>query len=93
MLMKEIDTTTTFIGIDVSKKTIHIYNEKSKMIDEIVNDESVIVEYFKAIQEEVTVFFEPTGTYSKSVEKALNQTKTSYNLINPKDAHDFMKAM
>ncbi|WP_341755260.1 hypothetical protein [Candidatus Tisiphia endosymbiont of Ptychoptera albimana] len=80
---------TTYIGVDVSKKTLNIYLPATNKAFEVTNDQhgfttmlSTINKYYPALSELIVVF-EPTGGYEHNLREFLkiNCLLLQYTLI------------
>lgn len=76
-----------FIGIDISKQTLDIYDENSSKHNKIKNTEKEIKKYFKSVSQTTLIVYEPTWVYGKKVEKVLNDLNKSHYQIHANDAH------
>jgi len=61
-----------FIGIDVSKKNLHIYQLEIKEICIIENNYDELCKFLKKFDTTSLIIYEPTGVYSKTLEKVCN---------------------
>lgn len=81
------------IGIDVSKKKIHIFNKETESYDVINNDVQTISTFFTDIDPDILILYEATGIYSKALEKALNDLGRNHFHIHASDLHGLVNVM
>ena len=84
---------TKFIWIDISKKTLDIYNENSSTHTKIKNNVKEIKKYFNKVPKELIIIYEPTWVYGKKLEKALNDLEMNHYQIHANDAHSLWKTL
>lgn len=82
-----------YIGIDVSKKLIHVYNKGKQEYTKLDNNVLTISEFFKSENPETLILYEATGIYSKALEKALNDLRKKHFHIHASDLHGLIHAM
>lgn len=88
-----MNTNNTFIWIDVSKKSLHIYDQKIKQYFKINNTEKNISDFFANYSTDYYIIYEPTGTYSKTLEKVLNNLNLKHLLVHPNDMHHLINSL
>jgi len=88
------------IGLDVSKSTIVVYIPKNDQILEIPNSieglerlYAKLKKLYKKELNEVVFVFEPTGSYSKLLEKFCHQKQIKAFIIHPKQSSHYAKAL
>lgn len=84
---------TNFIGIDVSKASIHIYQLEIKRHQSIKNDYQTLVEFFREIDKSSMCIYEPTWVYSKNLEKVLNDLGMKHFQVHPNDMYNLGKTL
>ena len=85
---------TIFIWVDVSSKTLDIYNNQNKNCIQIQNNYKSICSYFKfilSINSKVTIFSEATWVYSSSLCKTSQDLWIIHYEINPRTIHQLGK--
>jgi transposase len=82
-----------FVGCDISKDKIDIYDDKSRKSSVILNSKKEIVKHLTAYHGLETFFiFEATGIYGRSLHHALSEAGMAYNCVNPLWAKRFSEA-
>ncbi|WP_341753859.1 hypothetical protein [Candidatus Tisiphia endosymbiont of Dioctria rufipes] len=78
---------TTYIGVDVSKKTLSIYIPATNKAFEVTNDQqgfttmlSTINKHYTALSE-LNVVFEPTGGYEHNLREFLKINKLPFATV------------
>jgi transposase len=88
---------TTFIGIDVSKKTLDVAARGAELkLRRVDNDESghaALVEALRAIGDITLVVLEATGGYEMPIVAALAGEKIAVAVVNPRQVRDFAKGV
>jgi transposase len=82
-----------YIGIDISKATLDVYNGKNSYKFE--NDENGfndIVSLAEDIKNTILIF-EPTGIYSYSLSKFCSKKKIQVVMVGPKESRDFARSL
>jgi transposase len=83
-----------FIGIDVSKETLDIYNDTDSHVMQVRNQETAIddlVAYLHNVAPQQIVL-EATGGYERLVYRTLKRAKLPVVRVNPRQVRDFAKA-
>jgi transposase len=88
------------IGIDVSKSTLHVHIPNNALDLEIENNHQAIKSlyaklkkiYKKEIADLIWVY-EPTGSYSQTLTEFCADKKIKVFMINPKQSHNYAKAV
>jgi len=88
------------IGLDISKKLIAVHIPINKTDIEIENSikgikglYSKLKKLYKKDFKEIIYIFEPTGNYSYLLTKFCNEESIKCFLVNPKQYHNFSKAL
>ena len=84
---------TNFIGIDVFKLNVHIYQLEIKEYLSIKNDYKVLLKFFKKFNKSSFFVYEPTGVYSKNLEKVFNDLWLQHFQVHPNDMHHLGKSL
>jgi transposase len=82
----------TFIGIDVSKTFLDVFDDGTGQISRIATCDSAITAFVNGILPGTTVVFEATGSYDRKLRKALDLARITYVRVNPSRARDFARA-
>lgn len=83
----------SFVGIDVSKAHLDIFEEATGRTERIANDPAAIAAALaRWPQANTRVIFEATGSYDRSLRSALEAAGSSYVRVNPARARDFARA-
>ncbi|UCM92488.1 MULTISPECIES: IS110 family transposase [unclassified Candidatus Tisiphia] len=89
---------TTYIGVDVSKKTLSIYMLATNKAFEVTNDQhgfttmlSTINKYYPVLSELIVVF-EPTGGYEYNLREFLKINKLPFATVHPNKVRSYAKA-
>ena len=83
----------TFIGIDVSKDFLDVFDETTAAHTRIANEEASIAKLLCGTKgRTVTVIFEATGSYDRKLALALEHAGITYVRVNPARARDFARA-
>ena len=88
------------IGFDISKSTINIYIPKGSLNLEIENSNEAIKSFYSKLKkiykkeiEKLIFIYEPTGSYSSLLTKFCAKMNIEVFMINPKQSHNFAKAI
>jgi transposase len=85
--------TQRFIGIDVCKAHLDVYDDGTGKAERIANTPQAIVAMLPAwSQAGVRVIFEATGSYDRALRTALAAANLAYVRVNPARARDFARA-
>lgn len=84
---------TNYVGIDVSKKTLHIYDEQKWANFKIENTILEITKFFHSYDKTTLILYEPTGVYGKNLEFCLNDLKLLHLQVHPNDSHYLIKSL
>ena len=85
-----------YIGIDVSKKALSVYDGKSNL--EFANQKGLrpfyryLKKHFKSF-ENIGLIFEATGIYSDHLREFCAQHQVKAYILNPKQSHNFAKSL
>lgn len=82
-----------YIGIDVSKHHLDIFDEGVGRPERIANTPQAITELVARWRCDALVVFEATGIYDLELREALRQAGIRFARINPARARDFARAM
>jgi transposase len=89
---------TTYIGVDVSKKTLNIYLPATNKAFEVTNDQqgfttmlSTINKHYQLLSELIVVF-EPTGGYEYHLREFLKINKLPFATVHPNKVRSYAKA-
>lgn len=95
--MKTASPSSTFnwIGIDVSKDSLSVYNLSSQCYREYRNDLAGIATLCEDLssQADVAIVCEATGGYESEMALSLHQQGFRVSVVNPRPVRDFAKAM
>jgi transposase len=84
-----------YIGIDVSKKVLSVFNSKKDL--EFINQEGLksFKKYLKKKYplSEIVIIFEPTGIYSLYLKEFCAENSIKAYMVNPKQSHNFTRAL
>lgn len=82
-----------FIGIDISKMYLDVFDERSGSTQRIANTPAAIAGMLARWQgDDSRVIFEATGSYDRSLRRALENASLAYVRVNPARARDFARA-
>ena len=89
-----METTSAFVGIDVSKAQLDIAVYPSSECDSVSNDAAGIKELVKRLTglQPALIVMEATGGWERSVLRALASAELAVVAINPRQVRDFAKA-
>ena len=89
---------TSYIGIDVGKKSLHIYLPIADKSIEITNNQqglakllSCCVEYYQHLSD-IIIAFEPTGGYERELREFLKLNKVNFVTVHPNKVRSYAKA-
>jgi transposase len=89
---------TSYIGIDVGKKSLHIYLPIADKSIEITNNQqglakllSCCVEYYQHLSD-IIIAFEPTGGYERELKEFLKLNKVNFVTVHPNKVRSYAKA-
>ena len=82
----------TFIGIDISKAFLDIFDDGTGQLARLANADDAIAAFLAAIAPGATIVFEATGSYDRKLRLALDNAGIKYVRVNPNRARDFAKA-
>jgi transposase len=84
-----------YIGIDVSKKDLAVFDGKKDL--KFINQEGLtsFKKYLKKKYhlQEVAIIFEPTGVYSLYLKEFCAENSIKAYIVNPKQSHNFTRAL
>ncbi len=81
-----------FIGIDISKTHLDVYDEATGKSQRVANSAAAIESLLADWPRGVRVIFEATGSYDRSLRAALEAAGLAYVRVNPARARDFARA-
>jgi len=81
-----------YVGIDVSKHHLDIFDEAVGVSERIVNATQAITQLVARWRCDALVVFEATGVYDLELREALRQAGIRFARINPSRARDFARA-
>ncbi|MBR1180184.1 transposase [Bradyrhizobium sp. KB893862 SZCCT0404] len=81
-----------YVGIDVSKKYLDIFDEGVGVPERIANAPQAITQIVARWRCDARVVFEATGTYDLELREALQRSDICFARINPARARDFARA-
>jgi transposase len=81
-----------YVGIDVSKQYLDIFDESLGVPERIANATQAITQIVARWRCETLVVFEATGVYDLELREALRQAGIRFARINPARARDFARA-
>ena len=81
-----------YVGIDVSKKHLDIFDEADGVPRRIANAAQAITQQVARWRCDALIVFEATGTYDLALREALDQAGVRFARINPARARDFARA-
>jgi transposase len=81
-----------FIGIDISKTHLDIYDEATAKSQHVANSAAAIAALLAGWPRSVRVIFEATGSYDRILRAALDAANIAYVRVNPARARDFARA-
>jgi transposase len=84
-----------YIGIDVSKKDLSVFDGKKDLI--FINQEG-LTSFKKYLKKKVNfsdlvLIFEPTGVYSPDLKEFCAENNIKAYMVNPKQSHNFARAL
>ena len=89
---------TTYIGVDVGKKSMHIYLPVLDKSFEVNNDQdgftkllNYMTKHYKCLTN-VIVVFEPTGGYERNLREFLKLSKVNFTAVHPNKVRSYAKA-
>ena len=83
----------SFIGIDISKAFLDVFDETTSAHSRIANDGDAIAKLVHGVTgRAVTIIFEATGSYDRTLALALEHACIAYVRVNPARARDFARA-
>lgn len=82
-----------FIWVDVSKNILHIYDQFFKTYFKVKNNEHDIYEFFSGYNTDYYIIYEPTGSYSMTLEKVLNNLELNHLLVHPNDMYHLINSL
>ncbi len=90
---------TIYIGIDVGKKSLHIYLPISDKSFELTNNKNgytkilnYLNKYYAQSLSEIIIVFEPTGGYEKNLREFLKSHKVNFTTVHPNKVRSYAKA-
>ncbi len=86
---------STFIGIDVAKNKIDIFEQKLQTFKTVSNNKHEISVWIKTLAEtdQTIVIMEATGGYESLLVELLHQHNVSLAVVNPRQVRDFAKGL
>jgi transposase len=84
----------SYIGVDVSKNTLDLFNEKTMRKEQFYNNSAghdALVKYLQ-LQTNIMLICEATGDYHLELLKVIQGAKILIAVINPRQVRDFAKA-
>ena len=81
-----------YVGIDVSKQYLDIFDESVGVPERIANATQAITQIVARWRCDARVVFEATGVYDRELREALSQAGIRFARINPARARDFARA-
>lgn len=81
-----------FIGIDISKTLLDVYDEATARPQRIANRAAAIAALLAGWPRGVRVIFEATGSYDRVLRSALDAAGIAYVRVNPARARDYARA-
>src|SRR5246127_766450 len=81
-----------YVGIDVSKHHLDVFDEAVGTSERIANAPHAITELVARWRCDAFVVFEATGVYDRELREALRQSGIRFARINPARARDFARA-
>ena len=82
-----------YIGIDISKATLDVYNgKKSYKFENNENGFNQIVSLSEEIKNTILIF-EPTGIYSYALSEFCSKRKIQVVIVGPKESRDFARSL
>ncbi|MGD4317507.1 transposase, partial [Xanthomonas citri pv. citri] len=81
-----------YVGIDVSKRYLDIFDESLGVAERIANATQAITQIVSRWRCDVLVVFEATGVYDLELREALSKAGIRFARINPARARDFARA-
>ena len=85
-----------YIGIDVSKKALSVYDGESNLSFENQKDLKPFYRYLKKLErnlENLVLIFEATGIYSSNLKEFCAKHQIKVYILNPKQSHNFAKSL
>ena len=89
---------TSYIGVDVGKRSIHIYLPIVDKSLEINNNQQGFAKFFSYLTKNykslanVIVLFEPTGGYERNLKEFLKSSKINFTIVHPNKVRSYAKA-
>lgn len=95
MKQSPLESKYTWIGIDVSKDKLDVYNRETKDLSEFSNDEEGIEALMGALSShpQLAIICEATGGYEATMALELHRQGLRVSVVNPRPVRDFAKAM
>ena len=86
---------STFIGIDVAKNKVDIFEQKSQTFKTVGNNKQEINNWIKTLTEteQTIVIMEATGGYESLLVDLLHQHNIALTVVNPRQVRDFAKGV
>ena len=86
---------STFIGIDVAKNKLDIFEQKSQTLTVVGNNKHEISAWIKTLAEtaQTIVIMEATGGYESLLVELLHQRNVFLAVVNPRQVRDFAKGV
>lgn len=86
---------SAFIGIDVAKNKIDIFEQKSQTVKTVGNNKQEINTWIKTLTEteQAIVIMEATGGYESRLVELLHQHNIALAVVNPRQVRDFAKGV
>lgn len=86
---------SAFIGIDVAKNKIDIFDQKSQTVETVGNNKQEINKWIKRLAdtEHTIVIMEATGGYESLLVALLHQYNIALAVVNPRQVRDFAKGV
>jgi transposase len=82
-----------FVGCDISKDFIDIYDDETRKISKIANNPQDLAIFVANYSDKSVQFImEATGIYDNSLRHALDEARIAYSRVNPMRAHKFGQA-
>jgi transposase len=82
----------TFIGIDISKDFLDVFDGGTGQLNRIATSEDAIAAFLNGLTPGATVIFEATGSYDRNIRRGLDLARITYMRVNPSRARDFARA-
>lgn len=86
---------SAFIGIDVAKNKIDVFEQKSEAVKTVGNNKSEIMSWIKTLTEtdQTIVIMVATGGYESLLVDLLHQHSITLAGVNPRQVRDFAKGV